>query len=98
MADRNDEDSGQDQTGDEAESVEDLTYGEALEELEGLLDELEHADVDVDILAERVARGVALVRYCRARLEVVTDDVEGVVADLLSSDQDPEPSTELEEE
>lgn len=61
-----------------------LTYGEALEELEDLLDELEGADVDVDLLAERVARGVKLVRFCKARLEVVTADVDEVVAELIS--------------
>ncbi len=60
-----------------------LRYGEALEELEELLDDLEDADIDVDHLAERVARGVQLVRFCRERLAVVTANVDKVVADLL---------------
>lgn len=60
-----------------------LRYGEALAELEELLDDLEDADIDVDRLAERVARGVQLVRFCRERLAVVTADVDQVVADLL---------------
>jgi len=63
-----------------------LRYGEALEELEELLDDLEDADIDVDRLAERVARGVQLVRFCRERLAVVTADVDQVVADLLVID------------
>ncbi len=66
-----------------------LRYGEALEELEELLDDLEDADIDVDHLAERVARGVELVRFCRDRLAVVTADVDQVVADLLVIDGDP---------
>lgn len=67
-------------------------YGEALEELEDLLDELEASDVDVDVLAQRVARGVELVRFCRARLEVVTKDVDAVVSELISVDPaDPDP-------
>lgn len=61
-----------------------LGYGEALDELEDLLDELEGADVDVDVLAQRVARGVELIRFCRARLDVVTDDVDAVVSELVS--------------
>lgn len=65
-----------------------LRYGEALEELEELLDDLEDADIDVDRLAERVARGVQLVRFCRERLAVVTADVDQVVADLLVVDGD----------
>lgn len=67
-----------------------LRYGEALTELEELLDELEDADIDVDHLAERVARGVELVRFCRDRLAVVTADVDQVVADLLVVDGDGE--------
>ncbi|MEM7275630.1 MAG: exodeoxyribonuclease VII small subunit [Actinomycetota bacterium] len=65
-------------------AAEGLTYGEALEELEALLDELEGVDVDVDHLAERVARGVQLVRFCQARLEVVTAEVDTVVAELIT--------------
>ncbi len=61
-----------------------LRYGQALAELEELLDELEEADIDVDHLAERVARGVELVRYCRERLAVVTADIDQVVAELLT--------------
>ncbi len=85
-----------------AESETDLTYGQALEELEELLDELEGADVDVDVLAERVARGVELVRFCRARLEVVTEDVDAVVAELISvegggGDQDRSTATHATE-
>lgn len=68
----------------DAVAAEGLTYGEALAELEELLDDLEGADVDVDHLAERVARGVQLVRFCRARLEVVTDEVDSVVAELIT--------------
>lgn len=59
-------------------------YGQALEELEELLEELEDADIDVDHLAQRVARGVELVRFCRARLAVVTADVDNVVSDLYA--------------
>lgn len=65
-----------------------LTYGEAIDELEDLLDELEGADVDVDVLAHRVARGVELIRFCRARLDVVTGDVDAVVAELVEIQSD----------
>ncbi|MEM7324089.1 MAG: exodeoxyribonuclease VII small subunit [Actinomycetota bacterium] len=74
----------QPEAGQDGADLEGLTYGEALEELEDLLDELEGADVDVDLLAARVARGVQLVRFCKARLEVVTADVDDVVAELIS--------------
>ncbi len=69
--------------GDERDQAEEPSYAEALDELEDLLDELEGADVDVDVLADRVARGVELIRLCRARLDVVTTDVDAVVAELI---------------
>lgn len=61
----------------------DLSYSEALDELDDILAELESSAVDVDLLAERVARGAVLVRYCRQRLRVVRSDVDDVVDDLL---------------
>ena len=67
--------------GDEIEL--DLTYAEALDELDEILNELEATSVDVDVLADRVARGAVLVRYCRERLQVVRSDVEAVVETLL---------------
>ncbi len=69
--------------------ADELTYGDAIDELEDLLDELEAADVDVDALASRVARGVELIRFCRARLDVVTGDVDAVVAELVALDGGP---------
>lgn len=65
-------------------------YGLALEELEELLEELEDAEIDVDHLAARVARGVELVRFCRDRLAVVTADVDNVVSDLYAEGGAPE--------
>ena len=42
-----------------------LGYAEALEELEGILHELEGDHVDVDRLTERVTRARALIARCR---------------------------------
>jgi len=75
--------------GDEIEL--DLTYAEALDELDGILSELEASTVDVDVLADRVARGAVLVRFCRERLQVVRTDVEAVVETLLDTSSEPPP-------
>ena len=45
------------------------SYGEAMDELETILAELERDDVDVDRLAERVARAATLIELCRTRIE-----------------------------
>ena len=58
------------------------TYAGMLEELETILAELERDDVDVDVLAARVARAAELVEACRARIDRARMEVERVVATL----------------
>jgi exodeoxyribonuclease VII small subunit len=59
-----------------------LGYADAMRELEGILAELEADDVDVDHLAERVARAAALIELCRGRIESARIDVTRIVAEL----------------
>jgi exodeoxyribonuclease VII small subunit len=63
-------------------TAEEAGYASMLAELEGILTELEHRDVDVDLLAERVARAAALVEACRDRIERARLEVERVVASI----------------
>jgi exodeoxyribonuclease VII small subunit len=57
-------------------------YAAALAELEGILDELERADVDVDVLATRVQRAAELIAFCRHRISAARLHIEQVVAEL----------------
>lgn len=69
-----------------------LGYGEALTELEAILAELEGEDVDVDVLADRVARAAELVERCRARIDRARLEVDRVVAALTDdTPTDPPP-------
>lgn len=43
-------------------------YAEAVTELESILREIEDEDVDVDLLATRVARASGLIEFCRDRI------------------------------
>ena len=58
------------------------TYAAAVDELEGILAELEDDRLDVDQLAERVARAAELIRLCRERIRATRVEVEQIVADL----------------
>ncbi len=58
------------------------TYAEALAELESILAKLEADDLDVDALAERVARAAELIKLCRDRIGATRLEVERVVTDL----------------
>ncbi len=59
-----------------------LSYARAVEELEAILATLEDDNLDVDHLAQRVARAAALVRLCRERIAGTRLEVERIVADL----------------
>jgi exodeoxyribonuclease VII small subunit len=63
-------------------------YADALAELDAILRELEGADVDVDVLAERVARAADLIALCREKIAAAQVRIERVTADL---DTPPDP-------
>ena len=67
---------------------EELGYADALDQLDAILRELEGSDVDVDLLADRVARAADLIALCRARIGAARVRIDEVIADLdRSSDQ-----------
>jgi exodeoxyribonuclease VII small subunit len=57
-------------------------YAAALAELEGILQQLERADVDVDVLAAQVQRAAQLVAFCRDRIGNARLQIEEVVTGL----------------
>lgn len=61
-------------------------YAEALAELEAILVDLERADVDVDVLAERVQRATHLIGFCRERIGSAKVQIEAAVAGLADGD------------
>jgi exodeoxyribonuclease VII small subunit len=63
-----------------AEPVPDYTT--AISELDRILRELEGSDVDIDHLAERVARASELISLCREKISNARIRIEEVTADL----------------
>lgn len=59
-----------------------IGYGDALAELEQILEEIEDDAVDVDVLATRVRRAAELLRVCRDRIAAARIEVTQIVADL----------------
>lgn len=57
-------------------------YAELMAELETILAELERDDVDVDVLAQKVARAAELVASCRDRIDRARMEVERVAASM----------------
>ncbi|MEM9516798.1 MAG: exodeoxyribonuclease VII small subunit [Actinomycetota bacterium] len=62
-----------------------ISYRDALDELDEILARLEQTDVDVDHLADQVARASELIALCRARINDarvrITDVTSGLEAD-----------------
>lgn len=76
-----DDDPTTDPTTDSIDDTE-LGYAAALDELDEILRELEGSDVDVDRLADRVARAADLIDMCRTRISDARLRIDGVIADL----------------
>ena len=60
----------------------DLSYADAIAELESIVAPLERDELDVDVLATRVARAAELIKLCRDRIGGTRIEVERLVADL----------------
>jgi exodeoxyribonuclease VII small subunit len=67
---------------------EEPAYTEALDELERILERLEHDEPDVDRVASDVARAAELIVHCRERIATARLRVEEVVVTLGRTDED----------
>jgi len=61
-----------------------LTYSQALAELEKIISRIESEEVDVDALAEQVKRASVLIRFCREKLQSTEEDVKKVLSEMES--------------
>jgi exodeoxyribonuclease VII small subunit len=53
-----------------------ITYSQALSELEKIVGEAESEKIDVDLLAEKVKRAAYLIKFCRTRLRSAEEEVK----------------------
>jgi exodeoxyribonuclease VII small subunit len=68
--------------------TDEIGYADAMRELDDILEELERDDLDVDVLAARVQRASELIRLCRGRIARAQADVDRVVTDLETLEQE----------
>ncbi len=68
-----------------------LTYSQALTELEGIINEIESEEINVDVLTEKVKKATYLIKYCKTRLRHTEEEVKKVLSGIEGvSDADPE--------
>ncbi len=59
-----------------------LTYQEALDEIEEILEKIENNELDIDDLAEKVKRVSFLLKYCKEKLQKTNEEVEKILSDM----------------
>ncbi len=74
-----------------------LTYSQALKELEKIVKEIESEEVDIDILAERIKRASQILTFCKGKLRTAEDEVKKVLtemgdeAETVTADEEEDP-------
>jgi len=64
-----------------------LTYAEAISELEDILREIENNEPDVDELTEKVKRAAYLLRFCKKKLRKASDEVGDILKNMEEEEE-----------
>ena len=57
----------------------DISYSDALKELEEILTAIESGDTDIDTLSEQVKRAFVLVKICKAKLKSTDEEISKIL-------------------
>ncbi len=74
------------------EDIAAMNFEVALAELEGIVQDLEGGQVDLDASIALYRRGALLKRHCEAKLNAASEQVEKIVADDAGNAQSSEPA------
>ncbi|MDR0386124.1 MAG: exodeoxyribonuclease VII small subunit [Prevotellaceae bacterium] len=61
-----------------------LSYTAAFEELQKIVSEIEHGEISVDELSEKVKRAAQLIKICKSKLTSTEEDVNKILKELNS--------------
>ena len=70
--------------------AEDLRFGEAIEELEGILSRVEAEEIDIDELADRLKHAAELLELCRGKIRRAEVEVTQIVQALEEAEAEAE--------
>ncbi len=62
--------------------TETMNYTEAFDELQSIVAEIEHGEISVDELSQKVKRASALIKICKSRLSATEEDVAQILKEL----------------
>lgn len=60
----------------------DLEYGEALDELNEILEAIEDDRFDLDELGDKVGRAATLIRLCRQKIDATELQIQSIIDEL----------------
>lgn len=61
---------------------EEITYTAAFEELQEIVNEIEHGEISVDELSAKVKRASVLIKICKTKLTTTEEDVQKILKEL----------------
>lgn len=64
-----------------------LSYKEAVEELETIVQEIENETVDVDVLTEKVKRATFLIKLCKKKLRETDKEVKKILKEFEEDEE-----------
>ncbi len=59
-----------------------LTYNEALIEIEAIINKIENQELNIDDLSENVKRVAELLNFCKLKLRKTEEEVQKIINDL----------------
>lgn len=62
--------------------TQEISYQEAYDELQAIVQEIEDNSVSVDILSEKIKRAMFLIDYCKQKLQKIEIDVDKLIEDI----------------
>lgn len=60
----------------------DISYNDAVEEIEEILHQIENEELDIDILSEKVKRVSTLLKLCKKKLHQTEEEVQKILEDI----------------
>ena len=63
-----------------------ISYKQALEELEKIVEEIEKGEIDVDLLAEKVKRAAFLSQICKSKLRKTQEELDKLLSEIEQED------------
>jgi len=63
-----------------------ISYKQALEELEKIVEEIEKGEIDVDLLTEKVKRAAFLSQICKSKLRKTQEELDKLLSEIEQED------------